>query len=99
MARPGFDAFYKIIYKNKGNQVESGSVNLTFDDSKMDFVSASATPIQSTGLLTWDYTNLQPFETKTIDEVENPNDRAPSFARTSRGRGFTSISRGFVGRR
>lgn len=72
-ARPGFDAKYKIVYKNKGNQVESGSVNLTFDDSKMDFVSASATPIQSTGLLTWDYTNLQPFETKTIDVVFNIN--------------------------
>ncbi|WP_428225672.1 DUF7619 domain-containing protein [Flavobacterium sp.] len=72
-ARPGFDAKYKIIYKNKGNQVENGSISLNFDDSKMDFVSSSATPIQSTGLLTWDYTNLQPFETKTIDVVFNIN--------------------------
>ena len=73
VARPGFDAKYKIVYKNKGNQVENGSISLNFDDSKMDFVSSSATPTQSTGLLTWDYTNLQPFETKTIDVVFNIN--------------------------
>ncbi|WP_136668009.1 T9SS type A sorting domain-containing protein [Flavobacterium sp. H122] len=72
-ARPGFDANYKIVYKNKGNQVENGSVNLTFDDSKMDFVSANTAPAQSTGSLIWNYTNLQPFETRIIDVVLNIN--------------------------
>ncbi len=73
-ARPGFDVKYKIIYKNKGNQVENGSVNLTFDDAKMDYVSLS--PVfnsQATNQFTWNYSNLQPFETRTIDLVFNMN--------------------------
>ncbi|OOB82647.1 DUF7619 domain-containing protein [Flavobacterium columnare] len=73
-ARPGFDAKYKIIYKNKGNVVENGSVNLTFDDAKMDYVSSS--PVfnsQSANQLIWSYTNLKPFETRTIDVVFNMN--------------------------
>jgi uncharacterized repeat protein (TIGR01451 family) len=72
-ARPGFDAKYKIIYKNKGNQVENGSISLNFDDAKIDFVSAGNAPTQSTGSLTWNYTNLQPFETRTIDVLFNIN--------------------------
>ncbi|TGD59849.1 T9SS type A sorting domain-containing protein [Flavobacterium humi] len=72
-ARPGFDAKYKIVYKNKGNLVENGSVNFTFDDSKIDFVSATNNPAQTTGLLTWNYNNLQPFETRIINVVLNIN--------------------------
>jgi len=72
-ARPGFDAKYKIVYKNKGNQVENGSINFNFDDSKMDFVLANNNPTQSAGVLTWNYTNLQPFETRTIDVILNIN--------------------------
>ncbi|OWP86272.1 hypothetical protein BWK60_09720, partial [Flavobacterium covae] len=73
-ARPGFDAKYKIIYKNKGNVVANGNVNLTFDDAKMDYVSSS--PVfnsQSTNQFTWNYSNLQPFATRTIDLVFNMN--------------------------
>ncbi len=63
-ARPGFDANYKIIYKNKGTTTQSGSVNLTFDDSVLDFVSANpATTNQTINNLSWDFTNLLPFET------------------------------------
>ncbi len=40
-ARPGFDAAYKLVYKNKGNQTLSGTVNLVFDDAKTDLVSAN----------------------------------------------------------
>lgn len=73
-ARPGFDATYKIIYKNKGNQVENGSVILAFDDAKIDYVSANPNfNSQSTNQLTWNYSGLQPFETRTIDVVLNIN--------------------------
>jgi len=73
-ARPGLDAHYKIIYKNKGNLVENGSVNLTFDDAKMDYVSSNpAYNTQATNQFTWNYSNLQPFETRTIDVVFNIN--------------------------
>ncbi|MGH2665396.1 T9SS type A sorting domain-containing protein [Flavobacterium sp.] len=72
-ARPGFDAKYKIVFKNKGNQVENGSINVIFDDSKIDFVSASNAPTQSSGSLTWNYTNMQPFETRTMGVILNIN--------------------------
>ncbi|OWP83064.1 hypothetical protein BWK59_12510, partial [Flavobacterium davisii] len=73
-ARPGFDAKYKIVYKNKGNQVENGGVNLSFDDAKMDYVlSSSVFNGQARNQLTWNYTNLQPFETRSIDVVFNIN--------------------------
>src|SRR5690606_31500876 len=45
-ARPGFDATYQLVYKNKGNQVQSGTVNLVFDDASTDLV--SATPAATT---------------------------------------------------
>ena len=73
-ARPGFDANYKIVYKNKGNQVESGTVNMVFDDAKMDYVSSNpVNQSSSTNQLTWNYVNLLPFETRTIDVVFNIN--------------------------
>jgi Leucine-rich repeat (LRR) protein len=73
-ARPGFDANYTIIYKNKGNQVENGAVTLDFNDAVLDLVSAN--PVfssQATNSLVWNYTNLQPFETRTINLVFNVN--------------------------
>ena len=73
-ARPGFDATYKIIYKNKGTTTLSGSVTFQFEDAKMDLV--SSTPLfssQATGLLTYNYTNLQPFETREITITININ--------------------------
>jgi Leucine-rich repeat (LRR) protein len=73
-ARPGFDATYKIIYKNKGNQLESGSISLEFEDDRIDLVLAN--PIVSNqvlNMLTWDYTNLQPFESREITLTLNVN--------------------------
>jgi hypothetical protein len=73
-ARPGFDAHYTIIYKNKGNQILSGILNFNFDDAVVDFVSASVNPdIQITDNVDWNYTNLLPFETRTIEVVLNVN--------------------------
>ncbi|MGV9003717.1 DUF7619 domain-containing protein [Flavobacterium sp.] len=74
VARPGFDAKYSIIYKNKGNQVSDGSLSFSFDDAKMDLV--SATPVNTssaTNSVSWNYTALNPFETRTIDVVLNIN--------------------------
>ena len=74
-ARPGFDANYKIIYKNKGNQIENGSVSFTYyEDTVLDLVSTN--PVfnsQISNTLVWNYTNLQPLETRTIDVVFNVN--------------------------
>ncbi len=73
-ARPGFDANYKIIYKNKGNNAVTGSMSLSFNDISSDFI--SSTPIvtsQNSGSLNWDYVNLLPFETREILVTFNLN--------------------------
>lgn len=73
-ARPGFDATYKLVYKNKGNQTQSGTVNLVFNDDKTDFVSSD--PIVENlaiNSLTWNYSNLLPFESRSIYIVLNVN--------------------------
>ena len=74
VARPGFDAFYKIIYKNKGNQVANGSLSFNFDDTIMDLVTASPS-VNTTGTnsLSWNYANLLPFETREINLTFNIN--------------------------
>jgi hypothetical protein len=73
-AVPGFDTKYKLVYKNKGNQTQSGSVNLSFNDSVLDFVASN--PIVSTQTLnnlSWDFTDLKPFETRAITFTLNVN--------------------------
>jgi hypothetical protein len=66
-ARPGFDAWYSITIKNKGNQTVSGDFSFAYDDALMDFIIATQLPTsQSTGLLGWNYNNLSPFESRSI---------------------------------
>ncbi|HMC00531.1 MAG TPA: T9SS type A sorting domain-containing protein [Flavobacteriaceae bacterium] len=80
-ARPGFDSNYKVIYKNKGSITLSGTLQLDFNDDLMDFV--SSTPnihSQNTGGLTWNFTDLLPFESKVVEftmNLKTPTD--PSF--------------------
>ncbi|TDO82935.1 putative repeat protein (TIGR01451 family)/predicted secreted protein (Por secretion system target) [Flavobacterium chryseum] len=73
-ARPGFDANYKIVYKNKGNKTVSGSVTLDFNDAVLDYVSAVPNiTSQTTNKLVWDYTNLKALETREINVTLNVN--------------------------
>lgn len=73
-AIPGFDTNYKILYKNKGTNSQSGTIELTFDDEISDFVSANPAIInQSSNNLSWDFSNLQPFETREIVVTLNLN--------------------------
>jgi Leucine-rich repeat (LRR) protein len=73
-SRPGFDTHYHLVYKNKGNQIKSGTINFSFDDSVLDFVSATQAPfIVNTNNLNWAYVNLLPFESRSIDFILNLN--------------------------
>ena len=73
-AQPGFDASYKIIYKNKGTTSQSGNLSLTFDDAVMDFMSANTTPTsQAVNVLSWSFSNLEPFESREITLEMNLN--------------------------
>ncbi|SDI45065.1 T9SS type A sorting domain-containing protein [Winogradskyella thalassocola] len=66
--RPGFDTSYRLVYRNIGTTQLSGSVSFEFDNSKLNFLNASETiASQTTNILTFDFTDLNPFETRTID--------------------------------
>lgn len=73
-ARPGFDAVYKLVYKNLGTNTQSGSVSFNFDDNVLDLVTASPTETsQGTNTLNWSFTNLLPFEIRSIFITLNVN--------------------------
>ena len=62
-SRPGFDAAYSVIYRNKGNTMQnSGTVSVTFEDEFMDFLSASPDVFLSGNTLTYNFTDIYPFE-------------------------------------
>ncbi len=66
-AAPGFNAQYKIVYKNKGTGVQSGSVTFNYNDNVMNFSTSTIVPdSQSTGLLSWNFSNLNPFESREM---------------------------------
>ena len=64
---PGYDVRYKIIYKNKGNQIQSGQVTLNYQDEMMNLIATN--PIQTSianGTISWDFSDFLPGETRTI---------------------------------
>lgn len=73
-ARPGFNSQYVLKYKNKGTHAQSGSINLNFDDSILDYViSSPTTDAQVTNQLSWNFSNLLPFEQRQIYFTLNLN--------------------------
>ncbi|MDN3694488.1 T9SS type A sorting domain-containing protein [Chryseobacterium tructae] len=66
-AIPGYLSQYKMVYKNKGNSVQSGTLTLNYNNSLSNFQSSTLAPsTQLPGVLNWNFTNLLPFETKEI---------------------------------
>lgn len=73
-ARPGFDAMYTLQYRNKGNQVENGTVSFTYNQAVLDYViSNPVLDSQTANSFTWNFSNLQPFETREIAFTLNVN--------------------------
>lgn len=77
-SRPGFDCYYHIFIRNNGNTVANGTVSFAYDDSLMHFVTAEPTQDSSaSGTLSWNYSNLLPFEQRTITvkmDVNSPTE-------------------------
>ena len=74
IARPGFNAFYKIMYKNKGTNSQFGTINFVFNDAIMDLVSSNPSiSSQTFDNLNWNFTNLQPLESREILVTFNLN--------------------------
>ncbi|MGV3697478.1 DUF7619 domain-containing protein [Flavobacterium sp.] len=71
-ARPGFDAYYDVVVKNKGNQAITNTFGILFmyDFNRMTFVEASEPLILiegPQGTLRWELLNFLPFESKAIN--------------------------------
>lgn len=67
-ANPGFNARYKIVYKNIGTTQLNGAISFVFNGSKMNFLTASETlNSQTTNSLSFNYSNLNPFEKRSIN--------------------------------
>ena len=73
-ARPGFDATYKIKYKNKGNQNETATLVFNYSDSVLDYVSSTLAPTSTgTGLLSWNIGTIIPFQSGEFVVTLNVN--------------------------
>lgn len=67
VARPGFNVSYLLIYKNIGSTTQSGQVNFNYDNSKIQFINGSVIPdSQTVNSLNFNFSNLAPFEIKTV---------------------------------
>jgi uncharacterized repeat protein (TIGR01451 family) len=67
-AIPGNIATYRIHYRNYGSTNLNGSIQVTFNNAKLTFAGAIPSTNSSTAsTLTWNYTNLLPFEERYID--------------------------------
>jgi len=74
LALPGNDVNYKIIYKNKGTTIQSGTISLDFNDAILDLISTLPNVTnQSVNNVTWSFNNLLPFESREINITLNLN--------------------------
>ncbi|WP_460218043.1 T9SS type A sorting domain-containing protein [Psychroserpens sp. MEBiC05023] len=65
--RPGFDTSYEIVYNNIGTTTLSGTVDMAFDSTKMQYVTASEAPVSQSGnTISFDFIDLLPFESRSI---------------------------------
>ena len=66
-ALPGSNNTYKIVYKNKGTNTQSGTISLNFNDSILDYSYANPNIFsQAVNTLLWNFSNLKPFESREI---------------------------------
>ncbi|OAB79629.1 DUF7619 domain-containing protein [Cochleicola gelatinilyticus] len=66
-ARPGFDSDYLLTYENLGTNIQSGEVNVQFNDARQSFLDAIPSETSSTpDMFTFQYEDLLPFEQRTI---------------------------------
>lgn len=66
--RPGFASRYQIVLRNNGTMPSSGTIVFEYENTKLNFVSASeALSSQTASTLEFSYSNLTVFETRTIE--------------------------------
>ena len=80
-AVPGFESEYGLFIKNNGTTSLSGEIELTFEEPFMDYMSSDISPLSiDDGLISWEFTDLQPFNTSRVNvtfELNTPTDTPP----------------------
>ncbi|WP_299181721.1 T9SS type A sorting domain-containing protein [uncultured Aquimarina sp.] len=67
-ARPGFIADYRLVYKNKGITTLDGTITFQYDNGMQSFLSSVPNETsESSNTVTFDYSDLKPFESRAID--------------------------------
>ncbi|MFZ0595766.1 MAG: T9SS type A sorting domain-containing protein [Flavobacterium sp.] len=80
-ARPGFDAYYKVLVRNNGNQTATGTVRFTYNAATAEYI--QSTPLAESagfGSVTWNVEGLLPLsEVKYIVKLNlnTPTDTPP----------------------
>lgn len=80
-ARPGFDAYYKVLVRNNGNQTATGTVRFTYNAATAEYI--QSTPLAASagfGSVTWNVEGLLPLsEVKYIVKLNlnTPTDTPP----------------------
>lgn len=65
--RPGFNSSYHLVYQNNGNTNASGEITLEYDNTKATLLYSSEIPVtETTNLIEWNFTDLTPYEKRTI---------------------------------
>lgn len=78
---PGTTIPFHVWYGNKGNQLQSGTLQLQFDESVIDFISSVPAPTSiASGVLSYDFADLYPLENRRIEfvfDTNSPSDTPP----------------------
>lgn len=71
---PGFDTYCHVYIRNNGNTVTNGTVTFNYDDNVLDYVlTTPQAPTVAPGTVTWGYSNLKPFESRSYTIKLNVN--------------------------
>lgn len=81
-ATPGELSRYFLYYRNSGTQVQSGTINLTFNDAVMNYASSTPLPLvnQTENNVTFSFSDLQPLENRLLRvsmQLNTPMDTPP----------------------
>ncbi|MFZ4671617.1 MAG: T9SS type A sorting domain-containing protein [Flavobacterium sp.] len=68
---PGFFTYYDIWYKNNGSTMLSGQVAFQYDGATQSFITSDPSPnFIASGLLSYNFSNLAPFESRLITNIK-----------------------------
>ena len=68
---PGFFTYYDIWFKNNGSTLLSGQVTFQYNGVTQSFITSTPSPNSITsGLLSYSFSNLTPFESRLISNVK-----------------------------